>query len=122
MGNNKLSGFHRDPLRFKRLRVQDDVSLNDNTNVRNCLNKNIYTPGVGVLDLKGGVSVWIGRCMDEWKTYSDEWIRAYSAGGVSSRTSGGRARVGVATSRITHRIVYTLCVYTHRCDLHILYR
>ena len=64
MGNNKLSGFHRDPLRFKRLRVQDNVSLNDNTNVRKCLNENIYTPGADDLAMKGGLSY--GYVLEEW--------------------------------------------------------
>ena len=34
----------------------NNVSLNDNENVRKCLNKNIYTPGVSDLEMKGGVS------------------------------------------------------------------
>jgi hypothetical protein len=75
-------------------RFTNNVSLNDNTNVRNCLNENIYTPGVFDLELQGGYSC--GYVLGEW-------IRAYSAGGVSSHTSGGRARVGHAQPRITHR-------------------
>ena len=60
----KSLGFHQGPHRFKRLRVQDDVSLNDNTNVRNCLNENIYTPGVLRLEMEGGgVS---GKVWDVW--------------------------------------------------------
>ena len=35
------------------------VSLNDNTNVRKCLNENIYTPGVFAFGNEGGVFLWI---------------------------------------------------------------
>ena len=35
------------------------LSLNANTNVRNCLNKNIYTPGGGRLEKEGGAFLWI---------------------------------------------------------------
>ena len=37
-------------------RFTNGCSLNDNANVRKCLNENIYTPGVFDLELKGGLS------------------------------------------------------------------
>jgi hypothetical protein len=36
----------------------NNVSLNDNENVRKCLNENIYRVGVEDLELVGGVFLW----------------------------------------------------------------
>ena len=47
--------------------------------------KNIYTPGVFDLEMKGGLSCGM---------YLDEWIRAYTREGCHVTPSGGRGRVG----------------------------
>lgn len=60
----KVGAHIKQWLDFKDLKVSvvtaltrlhtNNHSLNENTNVRKCLNKNIYTPGVGFLEKEGG--------------------------------------------------------------------
>jgi len=79
------------------------VSLNDNTNVRNCLNENIYTPGVFDLEKEGGVFLGL-----DWESGLERIARE---GCHRTQVGGGHGWVTPShASRIVRLHVYTLCV------------